>query len=109
MAGAADIDSALTWLRTGKSPDLELDGEFKKIDQMLPRRKKQSPEDRAREIEGCLDWMRNNGTSPFNEALPPTFDKVGSVPVSRRSPEERVADIDAVNPDGTFGDIVETV
>ena len=49
------------WLRNGKNPSDDTDGDFKTVDQMLPRRPGQTPEQRARDIEGALDWMGNNG------------------------------------------------
>ena len=67
-----------------------------KIDQMLPTKKGQSPQDRAKEIEGALDWCRQHGVMPSDDGPVPGFNKVGSIPVSRRSPEERKADVDSV-------------
>ena len=45
-----NIDSTLTWLQNGKSPGDDLDGKFRKINQLLPCRVGQSPEDRAQDI-----------------------------------------------------------
>jgi hypothetical protein len=70
-------------------------GEFTRVDQLLPK-KGQKPEDRAREIEGALDWMRNNGVSPMDDELNPSFSQLPSVPVSNRSPEDRKKETDNV-------------
>ena len=42
----------------GKKPSDDVTGDFKKIDQLLPKKKKQTPEDRAKEVEGAMDWLR---------------------------------------------------
>jgi hypothetical protein len=57
----ADDDDVITWLRNGMSDSEDPTGEFKKIDQMLPKKKGESPQDRARDIESGLDWCRNKG------------------------------------------------
>ena len=54
---------------------------------MLPKKKGQKPEDRAREVEGALDWMRNKDVKPSEVAPEGTFQKLGGVPISRRTPE----------------------
>jgi hypothetical protein len=51
-----------------------------------------TPEDRAHEIEGALDWMRNNGVSPDDGNALKTFNKAGSIQVSHCTPEERKKD-----------------
>ena len=71
-------------------------GDFKRIHQMLPRCKNQTPEDGARDIEGAMDWMRNIGVKPDEDFLPPKFEKLNSVPTSKRTPEQRVKDVDDV-------------
>jgi hypothetical protein len=81
----------LTWIRGKKADNLDPTGEFKKVDQMLPTRPRQTPQDRARDVEATLDWMRNSGVVPDREG-PPGVDKLGSVPVSRRTPEQRSND-----------------
>ena len=43
-----DVDSVMTWMRNGKSDSDDPTGEFKKINQMLPAKGSQGPEDRAR-------------------------------------------------------------
>merc|ERR1712157_170575 len=69
--------------------------EFATIDQMLPIKKKQSPDDRAKDIEGVLNWMRSNVPSvPFEEGIESL--RSPSVPVKRRSPEDRQKDVDDI-------------
>jgi hypothetical protein len=86
---AQDLGDALNWLRNkGKDDDAnDATGEFRNFDSMLPRKRGQSPADRAREIEGALDWMRSNGVSPDDPTAFDKFNKAGSIPVTRRSPE----------------------
>jgi hypothetical protein len=82
----------LNWLRNKGKDDGTNDptGEFRKVDSVLPKKRGQTPEDRAREVEGALDWMRNNGVSPEDqdEAFD-KFKKVGTIPSSGRTPEQR--------------------
>merc|ERR1712157_62513 len=69
--------------------------EFATIDQMLPIKKKQSPDDRAKDIEGVLNWMRSNVPSvPFENGIESL--RSPSVPVKRRSPEDRQKDVDDI-------------
>eukprot|EP00537_Pseudo-nitzschia_pungens_P018785 CAMPEP_0172408076 /NCGR_PEP_ID=MMETSP1061-20121228/75664_1 /TAXON_ID=37318 /ORGANISM="Pseudo-nitzschia pungens, Strain cf. pungens" /LENGTH=1396 /DNA_ID=CAMNT_0013144193 /DNA_START=15 /DNA_END=4201 /DNA_ORIENTATION=- len=109
-----DIKNITDWIRQGKpskmpgsptgqgkpiKPAASPTDEFDAIDQMLPSKKKQSPEDRAKDLEGVLNWMRSNDVSPVpdvEEDKPVGFDKVPSVPVKRRSPEDRKADVDDI-------------
>merc|ERR1719262_1931445 len=59
---------------------------------MLPVKQGQSPEDRARDIENALDWVRQVHSPPGVDE--PIGDKLGSLPslpVSRRTPEERLS------------------
>ena len=84
-------------MRQGKPNDLDTpNDEFAKIDQMLPKKKGQSPQDRAKEIESALDWLRQNNISPADEDFPDKFNKIGSIPVSKRSPEDRKKDTDTI-------------
>ena len=79
----------MTWLRNDKDDSEGPTGQFKKIDQMLPKPKRgQKPEDRAREIEGILDWMRRNEVGPDETTLSSflTADQDGPVPRPVRSP-----------------------
>jgi len=86
-----DAEDALNWLRNKGMDDDLLDstGDFRRLDNALPKKSGQSLDDRAKAIESALDWCRTKGV-PLgnNEPLPP-FDIIGSVPVTRRSPEER--------------------
>ena len=48
-----------------------------------------------RDIESGLDWCRNKGVmSSGVDEDSPAFNKIGSLPVSRRSPEDRQKDVD---------------
>merc|ERR1711935_1144789 len=92
-----DMDNVLGWLRQNKDPSFDLSGEFTKVDQFLPEKKGQKPKERAREIENTLDWMRSAALKPSAELdIPLGFEKLGSVPISRRTPEERKRDVDDV-------------
>jgi hypothetical protein len=72
-----DVDDVRTWLRSKKADSLDPAGDFKKIDQLLPKKKGQKPEDRAKEIEGALDWMRNKGMKPSDDGDDvPAFNKL---------------------------------
>merc|ERR1711933_25676 len=64
----------------------------------LPPKKNQKPEDRAKDIEGVLNWMRTNNVSPVSpyENSPGAFDKLSSIPINRRSPEDRERDVDDI-------------
>eukprot|EP00934_Nitzschia_sp_Nitz4_P009075 Nitzschia sp. Nitz4//scaffold279_size24496//752//7097//NITZ4_008380-RA/size24496-exonerate_est2genome-gene-0.13-mRNA-1//-1//CDS//3329545391//9065//frame0 len=88
------LNNALTWIRNGKRDKDDTNGDFKKVDQLLPTKRGQSPEDRARDIEGALDWMRNNGVSVDDDDALSKFKKMGGVPMSRRTPEQRAKDLD---------------
>merc|ERR1712224_456369 len=79
-----DVDSITSWIRNGKkASDDTANGDFSKIDQMLP--KDIGPlEDRARVMEGFLDWCRNTGMKPVDaDDIPRRFKKVSSIPVTR--------------------------
>jgi hypothetical protein len=91
-----DIETIMNWLRNGSPESEDPNGDFKRVDQMLPRKHGQSPEDRARQIEGVMDWMRNTGVKPATEEGIVPFDRLASLPISRRSPEERSADMDDI-------------
>jgi hypothetical protein len=53
------VDNVLTWIRSKKEDSKEPTDEFKKIDQLMPAKRGQPSENRARDIESALDWMRN--------------------------------------------------
>jgi hypothetical protein len=54
---AQDLEDTLNWLRNKRKDGDRTDpsGEFRKLDSMLPKKRKHTPEERAREIEGALD------------------------------------------------------
>ncbi|MGK3734880.1 MAG: hypothetical protein ACI90V_001719, partial [Bacillariaceae sp.] len=89
---AIDLDNALNWLRN-KGKKYDTNGDFCKLDAMLPVKQGQSPNDRAREIVGALDWCRMNNVSLHDEDAIENFNKIGSVPVLGRSPEQRSKDL----------------
>jgi len=92
----------MTWMRNGKNDSDDPMGDFKKIDQMLPKKRGQPPseraqdiEDRANEIESALDWSRSDDTDT-NEDVP-AFNQLRPILMSRRTPaEDRQNDIDDV-------------
>merc|ERR1712078_211874 len=112
----SDINSILNWIRSGSKPDDDsISDEVRRINQMLPVKKGQSPESRARDIESALDWMRSNDMPTTFEDQPDKFDKLGSLPIARRSPEDRMKEREDIanwirqskspsadTPDGTF-------
>jgi hypothetical protein len=68
------------------------------LNNLLPKKRGQTPEDRAHDIEGALDWLRSKAPGAACDYSIPSFDKIGSVPISRRSPEQRAQDLeDALN------------
>jgi hypothetical protein len=86
-----DSEAALNWLRNKGVDDDLLDstGDFRRLDDALPKKSGQSLEDRAQGIESALDWCRTKGVATCSEEPLPSFDRIGSLPVARRSPEER--------------------
>ena len=91
---ARDLDEALNWMRQKKSDAFDtVNGDFKKIDRLLPRRKGEDPSDRARSIESVMDWCRNMGVDPEDSLVASQFDKAGQAPFSRRTPEQRARDL----------------
>ena len=82
----------MDWLRSGKKDKFDTPADdFKTLDQLFPETPGQKPEDRAKNLESALDWMRNNNVSPkeFTES-PSKFDQLPSIPISRRTPEQSV-------------------
>jgi hypothetical protein len=67
---AKDLQDVLNLMRKGKDQGEEEDdmygptAEFRKLDNLLPTKRGQTPEDRTREIEGALDRLRSQGTTP---------------------------------------------
>ena len=92
------VDDIISWLRAGKPNELDTpNDEFAKIDQMLPQKKGQSPQDRAKDIESALDWCRERGVPPADDyGTPADFEKIPSIPVSKRSPEDRKQTVDDI-------------
>jgi hypothetical protein len=64
-----DLEDVMTWMRNGKNPDDDPTGEFKKLDQMLPMKKKQPKEQRGRDIEAALDWVRSKSAAPMKRTF----------------------------------------
>jgi hypothetical protein len=50
-------------------------------------------EERAREIEGALDWLRSKTVGRAGSEPSPGFGKVPQMKMSMRSPEERTRDL----------------
>ena len=71
-----DIDDIVRWLRNGKDDSNDPTGEFEKIDQIVPSKPGQEPKD-----------------VPFGQhstmLLSPPIEKLGSIPISFRTPEYR--------------------
>merc|ERR1712113_66883 len=63
-------------------------------------KKNQSPDDRAKDVEGVLNWMRTNNIPSvpgFDESeMPSGMDKLPSIPIKRRSPKDRQKEIDDI-------------
>merc|ERR1712146_668787 len=85
-----DVDDAIAWIRAGKPTDDELADEFRKVDSLLPTKKKQTPESRARDITNVLEWVRQNGISGVEEPDADKMESLPSLPVTRRTPEQRL-------------------
>ena len=66
---------------------------------MLPKKAGQTPEDRAKDIDKALTWLRNGGVDDATESpVPAPFDKMTSLPIDKRTPEEKARDVeDALN------------
>jgi hypothetical protein len=63
------------------------------LDNLLPKKRAQT-----RDIEGALDWLRSKAPGAAGDDSIPSFYKIGSVPMSRRSPKQRAQDLkDALN------------
>jgi hypothetical protein len=73
----SDLDNALSWIRQGKPDDHDMSEKFKKIDALLPTKKFQSPEERAKALEGALDGMRNHGVKPISDTPIHDFESLG--------------------------------
>jgi hypothetical protein len=49
--------------------------------------------ERAKDSESALEWCRNKSMSPNDDDFADKFSKIGSIPVSRRYPEDRERDV----------------
>ena len=100
------------WIRS-QDDCLDPTGDVKKVDQLCPKKAGQNPNDSAEEIEDALDWIRvhnkfvldahqgcGGNDVPFGQhstmLLSPPIEKLGSIPVSFRTPEYREKDIDNI-------------
>jgi hypothetical protein len=84
-----DLDNILNWIRSGKTTELDTPtGMYSKIDQMLPLKQNQAPEDRVKDIEVAFDLSRNRNIPPMQDDSPDSSN-VGSVPMSRQTREQR--------------------
>merc|ERR1712176_1052043 len=90
-----DLNNAMTWIRKGKGKSKKYDpsGDFRKLDKLLPRKRGQTTEERARAIEGALDFLRSNSASPDVDDIIDKYSDLGSIPVSSRTPEQRQKDL----------------
>jgi hypothetical protein len=88
------VDDALTWIGNGEDDLDDPTGDFQKIDQLFPRKLLQKPEDRACNIEGALDWARNNDVPPEELASIPNFKKLPQQPSTPRPIVNRQKDLD---------------
>ena len=70
--------------------------DFGEVDKVLPKKLGQSLEDCAKEIKITLDWVPNKPLVNFFMSDLTPFHQLISVPVSRRSPEERKNDVDDI-------------
>jgi hypothetical protein len=113
-----DIENALNWCRNNKidvgvdkspeafkkianspMPDGRLPEQKTKhiedpIDQLLPNNRIQTPANRARDIEGVLDWTSNNDVPPEEVQSIPAFKKLPQEPDRTRPVEDRMKDLD---------------
>merc|ERR1712176_1539575 len=64
---------------------------------MLPPKKNQSPDDRAKDVESVLNWMRSNNIPSVSSDETTDFRNLSSVPIKRKSPEERQKDVDDIS------------
>ena len=73
-------------------------GVFKMVDKLLPEKPRLKPQDRARDIEAALDWMRNKGVKPEDDDVPMSekLYKIESVPIFRCTPDQRMDDVDDI-------------
>jgi hypothetical protein len=67
------------------------------LDILLPVKDGQSPKDRARDIERTLDWCRSVGLKPAENDFASNFDKLKTVPITVRTPEERKKEVNKIS------------
>ena len=79
------IESAFDWCRNHS---------ILPLDQRLPNKKSQCPEEKAMDIESAFDWCRNHSMLPLDAGSLLGFNKIGSITVSTRSPEDRRKDVE---------------
>merc|ERR1719420_2429612 len=96
-----DVDNVLTWIRQGRDVTDDITGEFKvidqlrPIDQLLPKKKRETPQDRAEDIEGVLCWLRENNMTLTDDHEPTDFNEIeNNLMPNMRSPEDRAKDLD---------------
>jgi hypothetical protein len=72
-----DLDKVLNWLRQKGKKHMKYDPteELRNINGLLPVQKNQPLEERAREMEGCLDWIRNSGVSAGDNEITKNLSK----------------------------------
>jgi hypothetical protein len=85
----------LNWLRNKGADDDALDptGDFRKLDAALPRKRGQNDDDRARQIEAALDWLREKSVNPGLDEDMPSFKKASGIPMCKRTPDERIREL----------------
>ena len=60
------LDSCISWISHGKGKGKGYE-DFNIMDKLLPKKRHQTPEERARQIEGALDYLRSNNESPDDD------------------------------------------
>ena len=67
----------LSWVRSKKIDFFDPTGEFKKIDQVPPKKKGEMGKDRVKDIESALDWCRIKDVKPSGiDEDSPAFNKI---------------------------------
>jgi hypothetical protein len=58
----SDLENVLNWIRSGKSDAADPTGEFKRLDSMLPNKRRQKPRELTHEIdESLMNWGSKGG------------------------------------------------
>jgi hypothetical protein len=94
-----DLTNVLNWLSNkGKTDEnLDLTGDFSKLNGFLPMKRDQTLEDRAKAIEGALDWIREQGSADGDDDdddFPSSFIQFPSTSIAKSSPEQRLKDLE---------------